>query len=296
MIYITEQLHNSTEWQRFYYNIKKNNTGEAIKELVYVHKRELPDCSADWSIVEKACNLCEAYDRETSLVLTDITFVYEKAVGRNIAVLPIALTEQCYDAFPGSDYLLAGLNGIDMFYLNRIYERAHHIPWHILDTERTRVREMTVEDVDALYEIYSDPAITKYTDKLYDDPEEERAYTREYIRTVYRFTEFGVWMIEDKNIPGKVIGRAGLSLREGFDTPELGYVISADYQNKGYATEVCQAIIRYAREQFDFERLRIIMTDGNEASYRLCKRLGFIFDMVVCIDGKNMQQYILELR
>ena len=234
-------------------------------------------------------------ERAEMLFLTDIPYLNDRVFAYNIAVLPIALSDEMLDAFPSAGYLLAGLEGVGLGYLNRVYERFHQIPWRILETERTLVREMTVEDVGALYEIYKNPSITRYTENLFEDPDEERAYTREYIDTVYRFMEFGVWIVEDKKEKGRIIGRIGLSLREGFEDPELGYVIAEPCQKKGYATEVCRAIIAYMKEKFEYRTLRIIMEKENEASYRLCKKLGFAFDRTVIVNGKEMEQYILTL-
>jgi RimJ/RimL family protein N-acetyltransferase len=231
---------------------------------------------------------------EELLLLTDLPYMYDKAVAHHVAALPIALAENRMAAFDGAEYLLGGLEGVDLFYLNRIYQRHHNIPWQILETERTIVREMTVDDVDALYDIYKEPSITMYTDKLFDDPNEEKAYTKEYIAKIYRFMEFGVWIVEDKYQSGHIIGRAGLSLREGFEEPELGYVIAVAEQKKGYATEVCQAIIDYAKEYLEFRTIRAIMTKDNEASRRLCTKLNFAFDRLVTIDGIEMEQYCLR--
>jgi RimJ/RimL family protein N-acetyltransferase len=234
-------------------------------------------------------------ERAEMLFLTDIPYLNDRIAAYNIAVLPIALSDEMLDAFPTAGYLLAGLEGVGLGYLNRVYERFHQIPWRILETERTLVREMTVEDVSALYEIYKNPSITRYTENLFEDPDEERAYTREYINTVYRFMEFGVWIVEDKKEKGRIIGRIGLSLREGFDDPELGYVIAEPCQKRGYATEVCRAIISYMKEQFEYKTLRVVMERENEASHRLCKKLDFVFDRTVLINGKEMEQYILAL-
>ena len=234
-------------------------------------------------------------DRNQLLFLTDIPFFCQRVEPYHIAVLPIVLAAELMDEFPNAMYLLAGLEDVELSYLNRVYERYHHIPWRILETERTIVREMTVEDVDALYQIYADPEITRYTEPLFDDPEEERAYTRQYIEIVYRLMEFGVWIVEDRKSPGTIIGRIGLSLREGYDDPELGYVVGTGFQKKGYATEVCRAIISYAQREFTYKKLRILMDKDNEASHRLAVKLGFDFDRMVQTGQKQLEQYVLYL-
>ena len=119
-------------------------------------------------------------------------------------------------------------------YVRRVYRRLKGLPWEIAETDRCRIRETTPEDVEEFYRIYSDPAITRYMDGLYPDVEQEKQYIREYIEKVYTFYGFGVWTVVEKE-SGAVIGRAGLSYREGFDDPELGFIIGVPWQGRGYA-------------------------------------------------------------
>lgn len=159
-------------------------------------------------------------------------------------------------------------------YLERVYRRCHNLPWEILATERCWLRETVEEDVDSFWEMYRDAAITRYTQRLYPTPEAERGYVREYRRLVYAFYEFGVWTVLDRQ-SGAVVGRAGLSVREGYDLPELGFVIHRKWQGRGLAWEVCREILRYARESLGFERIQALVHEDNAASLHLCRKLGF---------------------
>lgn len=40
-----------------------------------------------------------------------------------------------------------------------------------------------------------------------------------------------------------VVGRAGVSHREGFPNPELVFLIGVPWQGRGYAAEVCGVIL-----------------------------------------------------
>ena len=67
---------------------------------------------------------------------------------------------------------------------------------------------------------------------------------------------------------GELIGRAGLEHREFPDAVELelGYLIDPDRQGQGLATEVCQAILAFAREELDFPRVNAL-TDQKECGF-----------------------------
>lgn len=162
---------------------------------------------------------------------------------------------------------------LDMDYLESIYRRYQGIPWDILETGRCLVRETTVADVEEFYRIYSEPSITEFMEPLYEDPEQERAYARDYIDKVYSFYGFGIWTVLEKQ-DGKVIGRAGICYREGFEEPEIGFIIAADRQGQGYATEVCRAILKYGHEELGFERILAFVQPQNAASLRVCEKLG----------------------
>ena len=77
---------------------------------------------------------------------------------------------------------------------------------------------------------------------LYPDREQEREYIRQYIEKIYTFYEFGVWTVVERE-SGAVIGRAGFSYREGYNEPELGFIIGVPWQHRGYAEEVGRGIL-----------------------------------------------------
>lgn len=159
-------------------------------------------------------------------------------------------------------------------YLERVYRRCRNLPWEILVTERCWLRETVEEDVDSFWRMYGDEEITRYTERLYPTPEAERGYIREYRRLIYSFYEFGVWTVLDRR-SGEIEGRAGLSVREGCDLPELGFVISREWQGRGLATEVCRGILEYARQLLGFDRIQVLVHEENAVSLHLCRELGF---------------------
>ena len=145
--------------------------------------------------------------------------------------------------------------------------RYNHIPWDIGETDRCLIRELSLSDLPALYELYDKPGMTDFVEPLYDY-ETELEYQKAYIENMYGFYEYGMWLVFLKET-GKLIGRAGL------EHNEMGYMIEPELWNQGYATEVCRFIIDYARENTDFEELYCRIDERNEASVRLAKKLGF---------------------
>lgn len=167
----------------------------------------------------------------------------------------------------GTRYAVESLAELDIEYLERVRRRYNHIPWDIGETDRCLIRELSLSDLPALYELYAKPGMTDYVEPLYDY-ETELEYQKAYIENMYGFYEYGMWLVFSKET-GKLIGRAGL------EHDELGYMIAPELWNRGYATEVCRFIIDYARKNTDFEELYCRIDERNEASVRLAKKLGF---------------------
>lgn len=178
-------------------------------------------------------------------------------------------------SFPCGSYCVENLSDIDARYLDRVYRRFHDIPWDITETPRLKIREITVDDVPQLYELYEDARITQYMEPLFADPEQEVIYTREYIRNVYGFYGYGMWVLESRE-SGRIIGRAGLEYKEGFEGLELGFMLGVPFQHRGYAYEACSAILAYGIRELEQRSYCSFVNENNEASIRLCERLGFV--------------------
>lgn len=230
---------------------------------------------------------------DDTVVITDDAETAAEVRGKKGAVVAV-LTEQNRGASFGEiPFAVDGFFNPGLDYFQKVYERCHGIPWTILQTERCIVREVRVEDLERLYEIYAEPSITRYMEGLYENREDERRYTEAYIRNMYGFYGYGIWIVEEKET-GRIIGRAGLENRGGGET-ELGYMLAKEAQGKGIAYEVCRAILDYAADALEMEELVCYVRAGNEASVRLCERLGFRRREEREIEGKQYQIFSKKL-
>ncbi len=195
-------------------------------------------------------------------------------------------------SFSGAWIVAEGFEEADYDFFHRTFLRAKDLPWTVITTERCVLREFCMDDMDALFSLYQGKGITDHTEGLYPRAEEE-AYERAYISNMYRYYGYGMWLVCKKST-GEVIGRAGLEHRdypEGVEL-EMGYLIAAEEQNKGYATEVCRAMFAYACRELHFPRVNCLIEKDNEISVHLAKKLGFVFLEETDIAGKTMDRYI----
>lgn len=203
------------------------------------------------------------------------------------------------DKLWGADYVVMDENAIDEDLAERVYKRHMGEPWTIAETKRCIIRELTMDDIDALFELYSKPGITDFVEPLYEY-DKECEYERAYIEHMYGYYEYGMWLVFSKET-GELIGRAGLENRDYYDEPgtyysemELGYIIAPEYQCQGYATEVCKAILEYAWENLCPEQINCLIDENNYPSRKLVEKLGFYLIGKTDVTGESLLRYIIR--
>ncbi len=225
-------------------------------------------------------------DKKGLLVISDSTELVREMTDEGFCVTGFYHSKNRDKIFEGVSYAVDDVEELTIRSYEDVYCRLAGIPWDILETERLQVRESTVGDVVDFYRIYSEPSITDYIEALFVNPDEERAYMEDYISHMYGFYGFGMWTVIEKN-QGRIIGRAGLDTREGYDLPELGFVIEKSYQRRGYAEEVCRAILAYAKKELLFDKVQALTEEANTASVNLLAKLGFVYQREVTEKGKK---------
>ena len=239
--------------------------------------------------------LTDSYPACNSLFITDDpkTFCLLSQAGFYTIALYHEKNKDC--SFPGALYAVENIRELEYRSYDEAYRRLAGIPWNILETDRLLVRESTLDDIPDFYRIYQGTSITDHMEPLFEDPLEEKAYLQDYIRQVYGFYGFGIWTVILKET-GHIIGRAGLNIREGYDLPELGFVIETALQNQGLAFEVCSAILVYAKKELAFDRLQAFVKKENTASKKLLEKLGFSYNRDALENGREYLLYTAELK
>ena len=263
----------------------KSDTADALREKMDLLLADLAAHGVTVSGLEES-EKHTGYEnkKEEIMYLTDQEKVYDSLRSGGCYVLPCLHEKNRGEVFSGAAYAVERLEETDYASLDMAYRRLAGLPWEILETDRLLVRETTVQDVDCFYQIYAQPSVTDYTEALFEDIDEEIAYTESYIDTVYAFYGYGMWTVIKKDSLD-VIGRAGISWREGYRLPELGFVIGVPWQRQGYAFEVCSAILHYAGEELEMTQVQALVQPENARSVRLCEKLGFTKGGETKVDG-----------
>jgi len=159
-----------------------------------------------------------------------------------------------------------------------------------LATERTRMRPLTLADVDFIHGLSIDPAVRKY---LWDDVIISRDRAAEVVAAsceTFAARRYGLWAIHPRE-GGDPIGFCGLR-PSVTDLPELLYGLRPAWWGHGLATETARAVLRHAFA-LGHESVEAATDPPNGASIRVMERLGMSFSRRGRVNGLDTVFYRL---
>ena len=150
-----------------------------------------------------------------------------------------------------------------------------------LDTERLRLTAFSMDHLDALHALWTDPDVRRY---LWDGEVISRERAAEVISDSERnFAErgygFRAMLLRDEAIAevDALVGFCGYRLFEDSGEPELLYGILPRYWGKGLVSEAAHALIRDGFERNGFTRIIAATDTPNQSSVKVMQRLGMVF-------------------
>ncbi|HEL2057867.1 TPA: GNAT family N-acetyltransferase [Streptococcus suis] len=141
----------------------------------------------------------------------------------------------------------------------------------VLETKRLRLRPVSMEDLEDMYEYASDEETTRWTFPVNQTLED----TRRGIEEIYLSDPAGKYALELKS-KQKMIGTLdtyGLSEQDKFLS--IGFILNKAYWGQGLASEALQAVLDLLLLDLDFEVVKAGHVRENEASKRLLEKMGF---------------------
>lgn len=144
-----------------------------------------------------------------------------------------------------------------------------------LTTERLLLRRITKEDVEEIFEIYSDPEVARF-DWYYPIENRDKAVkVIENFEEGYDEQEEITWGVTIKG-DNKIIGYCCLGdFQEGPRSCEIGYGFNRQFWNKGYGTETVMALVKFAFEEMNINRIEGTVTLENDISIKVLKKCNF---------------------
>jgi ribosomal-protein-alanine N-acetyltransferase len=166
----------------------------------------------------------------------------------------------------------------------------------VLETDRLILRRLTLDDLDALAELYTHPAVRQYIPEGVLTRDETREELESILRRQYGGYGYGLWATILKE-SGAFIGRCGLLPWEtdaGLEV-EVAYMLDEPYWGRGLATEAARAIAEYGFARLGLKRLVCYIYPQNAASRRVAEKIGMRFAKTLVEDnGEVSLVYSLE--
>ena len=171
--------------------------------------------------------------------------------------------------------------------MNRVHERTTmNLELH---TSRLLLRPLRFDDVDLGIEMFTDPEAVRYVGGLLSE-EKIRAEMSNYVKRGGGGC-IGIWCAIERSTSEKVGTGALLpmpveeddtnwDLVDGPDIPdgdiEVGYILKPSAWGQGYATEICQSLLRFAFEETPLVAVVACIDDENRDSKNVLTKCGFI--------------------
>ncbi|MHB8875691.1 MAG: GNAT family N-acetyltransferase [Myxococcaceae bacterium] len=165
-------------------------------------------------------------------------------------------------------------------------------PRVVLETERLTLREMNLDDLDAVAAMLADPEVMRFWPRPQTREEAEAWVLRQVQR--YASHGFGYWLAFGRE-SGELAGQAGLlpTVVEGVEEVGLGYILHRSAWGRGLATEAARGCVAHAFG-LGKERVVALVRPENRASVHVAERLGMKLERKVTFSGFEHAVYVAE--
>jgi ribosomal-protein-alanine N-acetyltransferase len=173
------------------------------------------------------------------------------------------------------------------------------LPTPMLHTARLRLRPFTSADADALFALHSNARVLRYWDS---PPWTERARAERFIATCRQLAEegSGARLALERSSDGAFLGWCGLTrFNPDYRSASLGYCLTEAAWGLGYATEAARALLEWAFDTLDLNRVQAEADTRNAASARVLEKLGFLREGTLredcVVDGEVSDSWVYGL-
>lgn len=145
----------------------------------------------------------------------------------------------------------------------------------LFQTERLLVRQLSSDDFDDMFAVYSDPEAMRWVDDGQPITQDECRYWIGVTQKNYETRGYGMSAIVLR-ATGKVIGFCGIVHPSGQEVAEIKYALLQAHWGKGYATEMARAMIDYGYREYGLREMIATIAPDNLASQKVMAKVGMI--------------------
>ena len=147
----------------------------------------------------------------------------------------------------------------------------------MIETERLFIRPYTLDDLDELIEMRSDPDVYRYLGGRERQNPIEITKRLDFYLECYETFGFGMSAMILKET-GENIGGSGLQPLEDTGEIEVGYNLKKRFWRKGIGYECAQAWLKHGFEKAGLQRIVAVADEANTGSWRIMEKCGMTFE------------------
>jgi [ribosomal protein S5]-alanine N-acetyltransferase len=146
-------------------------------------------------------------------------------------------------------------------------------PQYWLTSDRLGLRRFTLDDLDWLTNLYSDPDVTRYLGGAKDRTKCEELMRARILDYYDEHPGLGIWMTVERDT-GASLGFHVLNHIRGESIIQTGFALVKSAWGKGFATEMAAALLRYGFVDLKLPRINGMASLHNYASQRVLLKIG----------------------
>lgn len=147
-----------------------------------------------------------------------------------------------------------------------------------IETPRLILKPISKNDWEFFKKLHQSREVIKYVSDPFTDSDIKERFNSRLVEWKKTCDHWLTLTIVEK-ATGNKIGITGFYPEwEPCQQAELGFLLSPEFQGKGYGKESTIAVLEYAFNECNFHKMIATVTEGNSPSFNLLKGLGFIHE------------------
>jgi RimJ/RimL family protein N-acetyltransferase len=161
-----------------------------------------------------------------------------------------------------------------------------------MNGDRLQLKALEQSDWALFKELNQCPILMKYVDDVRSDSMLKNLFKHRICKEVNSKKSWNFSITERKT--GEKIGNIGIVLKDhNNDLAEVGFMLKASAQGKGYATEALHLIVNYGFETVKLNKIIAICATSNIASWKVLEKVGFRRDSIL-IENTSIGEQLVD--
>ena len=144
-----------------------------------------------------------------------------------------------------------------------------------LETERLILKEISMNDIDFLFEIRNNDANNKFIGRKKSSLEEVKQFVNDRISD-FKEKKGIFWIIYDKETKQDVGSICYWNFNFENNSVEMGYELAPEFQGKGFMQEALSKIIDFGFNELNLQTIEAFTDENNKPSINALLKFNFI--------------------